>query len=70
MLVTMKRKCSKKLGMADQVSALIKSGDCIFFAESALRLESLNEALARRVSELEGVMVDNVCITKVPRFLR
>ncbi len=64
-----KKKYSQKLSTAEDVVGLIKSGDRIFFAEFALRPESLDEALAKRAHELTDVMVEGVCITKVPMFI-
>jgi butyryl-CoA:acetate CoA-transferase len=66
---TLRKKYLEKLSTADQVAGLVKSGDRIFYAEFALRPESLDEALARRAPGLEGVMVEGVCITRVPRFI-
>jgi butyryl-CoA:acetate CoA-transferase len=65
----LKTKYLKKLSTADQVAGLITSGDRIFFAEFALRPESLDEALAKKTHELKDVMVEGVCITKVPKFI-
>jgi len=66
---TFRRKYLEKLSTADHVAGLVKSGDRIFFAEFVLRPESLDEALARRTPELEGVTVEGVCITRVPKFI-
>lgn len=64
-----KAKYQEKLRTATEVAQMIKSGDEIFFAEFALRPESLDEALAGRVKELTNVRIDGVCITKVPKFI-
>ncbi len=60
---------ARKRCTADAVAARITSGDRIFFGEFVLRPQSLDEALARRVAELENVIVDGVCITDVPKFI-
>jgi len=64
-----KKRYQEKLRTADEVARMIRSGDEIFFAEFALRPESLDEALARRAEELTDVRIDGVCITKVPKFI-
>jgi butyryl-CoA:acetate CoA-transferase len=48
---------------------MVKSGDRIFFGEFVLRPDSLDEALARRAHELFDVVVEGVCISKVPKFI-
>ena len=65
----MRTKYHGKLRSADQVAQMVKSGDRIFFAEFALRPESLDEALAGRAQMLRDVRVEGVCITKVPKFI-
>ena len=65
----MMKKYSQKLSTPEHVAQLINSGDRIFFSEFALRPESLDEALANRAQELQDVMIDGVCITKIPRFI-
>jgi butyryl-CoA:acetate CoA-transferase len=62
-------KYQEKLRSAEQVAQMVKSGDRIFFAEFALRPESLDEALAGRAQMLRDVRVEGVCITKVPKFI-
>lgn len=59
----------EKLRTADEVAAMIKSGDRIFFSEFILYPEALDEALAKRAKELEHVVIESVCIARVPRFL-
>ncbi len=64
-----RKKYAEKLSTADRVAGMVRSGDRIFFAEFALRPECLDEALAKRAGELTGVMVEGVCITRVPKFI-
>ena len=65
----MMKKYAQKLSTPEHVAQMINSGDRIFFSEFALRPESLDEALADRAHELQDVMVEGVCITKVPKFI-
>jgi butyryl-CoA:acetate CoA-transferase len=58
-----------KLRTAEQVAGLIQSGDRIFFGEFMLGPESIDEALARRTQELSDILVDGLCILKVPKFI-
>ncbi len=60
----------QKLRTADEVVRMIKSGDKIFFSEFILYPESLDEALAKRAPELKDVMIEGVCITRVPLFIK
>ena len=62
-------KYQEKLRSAEQVAQMVKSGDRIFFAEFALRPESLDQALAGCAQRLRDVRVEGVCITKVPTFI-
>ncbi len=63
------KKYFQKLSTPEHVAQMINSGDRIFFSEFALRPESLDEALANRAHELQDVMVEGVCITKIPKFI-
>jgi acyl-CoA hydrolase len=63
------KKYSQKLSTPEHVAQMVSSGDRIFFSEFALRPESLDEALANRAQELQDVMIEGVCITKIPRFI-
>jgi butyryl-CoA:acetate CoA-transferase len=65
----MKSRYQEKLRSADQVAQLVRSGNRIFYGEFAIRPESLDEALAKRAPELSDVMMEGVCITRVPRFI-
>jgi acyl-CoA hydrolase len=51
------------------VAGLVRSGDRIFFGEFVLRPDSLDEALAQRASQLMNVIIEGVCVTKVPKFI-
>ena len=62
-------KYREKLRTAEQVAGLIQSGDRIFFGEFMLGPESIDEALARRTQELSDILVDGLCILKVPKFI-
>lgn len=64
-----RKRHQEKLRTAEEVARMIKSGDEIFFAEFVLRPEALDEALAARVNELEGVRIDGVCLARVPRVI-
>ena len=59
-------KYKQKLITADQAARMVKSGDFIFYGEFALFPEAIDEALAKRVDELENVDIRSVCFTKVP----
>ncbi len=48
---------------------MVKSGDRIFFGEFILYPEALDEALAKRARSLEEVIVEGVCVTRVPKFV-
>ena len=60
---------ASKLRTADDVAALVKPGDRIFFSEFVLYPEALDEALARRAPELHDVTIEAVCLVRVPHFL-
>ena len=64
-----KKKYLQKLRTADQVARMVKSGDRIFFGEFVLRPDALDEALAARADQLANVIIEGVCVTKVPRFI-
>ncbi|HWR68544.1 MAG TPA: acetyl-CoA hydrolase/transferase C-terminal domain-containing protein [Desulfomonilia bacterium] len=66
---TVMGKYREKLRTAEQVAGLIQSGDRIFFGEFMLGPESIDEALARRTQELSDILVDGLCILKVPKFI-
>ena len=59
----------QKLRTPDQVAQMFKSGDRIFFGEFVLYPEALDEALVNRAGQLENVVIEGVCITKVPKFI-
>ena len=63
-------KYKQKLITPDQAARMVKSGDFIFYGEFALFPEAIDEALAKRVDELENVDIRSVCFTKVPMVSR
>ena len=65
----MRKRYLQKLRTAEKVAQMVKSGDQIFYGEFVLRPESLDEALAKRAPELKDVIIDGVCIAKIPRFI-
>jgi len=58
-----------KLITADEAAALVKSGDMLFYGEFVLFPEACDNALSKRVEELEGVDLRSVCFTKVPKVV-
>ena len=58
-----------KLRSAEDIAAMIKSGDEIFFSEFILCPESLDKALSARAEELANVKIDGLCSVKVPKFI-
>ena len=64
-----RKRHQEKMRTAEEVAQMIQSGDEIFFAEFVLRPEALDEALAARVEELEGVRIDGLCLARVPRVI-
>jgi butyryl-CoA:acetate CoA-transferase len=64
-----RRKYLQKLRTPEQVARMVKSGDKVFYGEFVLRPDALDEALAERVQELQDVIIEGVCVTKVPKFL-
>jgi len=64
-----RRKYLQKLRTPEQVARMVKSGDKIFYGEFVLRPDALDGALAERAQELQDVMIEGVCATKVPKFL-
>lgn len=58
-----------KLRTADDIAAMVRSGDRIFFSEFVLYPEALDEALARRAPDLHDVVIEAVCMVRVPHFL-
>jgi butyryl-CoA:acetate CoA-transferase len=64
-----KKKYLQKFRTPEQVARMVKSGDRIFFGEFVLRPDSLDEALANRANQLTDVIIEGVCVTKVPKFI-
>jgi len=61
---------TQKLRSADDVAGMVKSGNRIFFGEFVLYPEALDEALAKRASELKDVFIEGVSVTHVPHFIK
>lgn len=59
----------QKLITADQAAAMVKSGDRIWYSEFAMFPETLDEALAKRIDELENLRIRSVSYTKVPKIV-
>src|SRR6056297_2976084 len=59
----------KKKITPDQAAELVKSGDMVFYGEFVLFPEACDEALSKRVHELENVDIRSVCYTKVPKVV-
>jgi len=64
-----RKKYHQKLTSAEKVAQMVKSGDRIFFGEFVLRPEAIDHALAQRAHEFQDVLIEGVCITKVPQFI-
>jgi butyryl-CoA:acetate CoA-transferase len=59
----------EKLISPDQAARLVKSGDRLFYGEFVLFPEALDEALAKRIPELQGLDLRSVCFTRVPKIV-
>ncbi len=57
----------QKLITADQAAKLVKSGDLVQYSEFAMFPDALDEALSRRIDELENVTIRSVSFTQVPK---
>lgn len=57
----------QKLISADQAAQLVKSGDMVQYSEFAMFPNTLDEALAKRVKELENVNIRSISFTQVPK---
>ncbi len=64
-----KKKYLQKFRTPEQVAGMVKSGDRIFFGEFVLRPDALDQALANRANQLTDVIIEGVCVTKVPKFI-
>ena len=58
-----------KLITPEQAACLVKSGHIIFYGEFTLFPETIDEALAKRAGELEGVEIRSTCLTKIPKVV-
>jgi len=59
----------QKLVSADEAASYVKSGDRIFYSEFEMIPESLDAALAKRVSQLKNVELRCVCTSRVPKVV-
>jgi len=59
----------KKKITPDQAAELVNSGDMVFYGEFVLFPEACDEALSKRVKELENVDIRSVCYTRVPKVV-
>jgi len=69
MAVDLKQEYNSKLKRADDVAAEVKSGQHIFYSEFVLFPDLLDEALSKRVGEVNDVTIESVCFTKVPKVV-
>jgi acyl-CoA hydrolase len=60
----------EKLITPDQAAKLVKSGDHVFYSEFAMFPEVLDEALSKRVDELQDVRIRSVSYTKIPKVVQ
>lgn len=63
----MKMQYEQKLITADEAAQLVKSGDRVAYGEFTMFPETLDEALAKRLDELENVSIMGVCYTRPPK---
>ncbi len=64
-----RRQYQEKLITADKAAQLVKSGDKIFYSEFAMFPQALDEALAKRIEELQELELYSVSFTKVPKVI-
>jgi acyl-CoA hydrolase len=57
----------QKLITAEQAAKLVKSGDFVQYSEFAMFPDALDEALSKRIDELENVTIRSVSFTQVPK---
>ncbi len=60
---------SQKLISAEEAVKKVKSGDHIFYGEFALFPETLDEELAKRINELDDLVLTGVSYTKPPKVV-
>jgi len=58
---------AQKLTTPESIAGMVKSGDTVFYSEFELFPETLDDALAKRAEDLEKVVIEGVCITKIPK---
>ena len=54
---------------AEQAAAMVKSGDHVVYGEFTMFPQMLDEALAKRVNELQDVIIAGVCYTSPPQVV-
>lgn len=59
----------EKLISAEQAAGLVKSGDRLFYGEFVLFPQTLDEALSKRINELENLDLRGVCLTRIPKIV-
>ncbi|MDY0133301.1 MAG: acetyl-CoA hydrolase/transferase C-terminal domain-containing protein [Desulforegulaceae bacterium] len=59
----------KKLVSSDEAVKTVKSGDRIFYSEFTLFPETLDEALSKRITDLENINVEGTCFTKLSKLV-
>ncbi len=59
----------QKLVTPEEAVQVVKSGDNIYYGEFLLFPELLDEALSKRITELDDVLFLSVCFTKVPKVV-
>ncbi len=59
----------EKLISAEKAANLVKSGDKLFYSEFVLFPETLDEALSKRIHELNNIDLKSVCFTRVPKVV-
>ncbi|HWQ73729.1 MAG TPA: acetyl-CoA hydrolase/transferase C-terminal domain-containing protein [Syntrophomonas sp.] len=54
---------------ADEAAALVRSGDLVAYGEFTMFPHALDEALSKRVNELQNVRITGVCYTEPPKVV-
>ena len=54
---------------ADEAAAMVKSGDKIFYGEFTMFPHALDEALAKRIKDLQDLQIGGVCFTSPPQVV-
>ncbi|TWI74106.1 butyryl-CoA:acetate CoA-transferase [Desulfobotulus alkaliphilus] len=69
MAVNVVSEYKSKLTSAENAVKVVKSGDHVFYGEFVLFPRRLDEALAERIHELNGLEVRGVCFTQFPKVI-